>query len=266
MSSTEGAEVPGGRLTPVSLRLVSDAAYEQLKNKIVTGELVPGTRLVETKCAGDLGVSQSTVREALARLARDGLVLSIPRRGSYVASLPADTIYHLYEMRERIEPLAMRLAMKALSQADHDYLERQLDRLAARTISERIDADMAFHERLYELSGFPPLQSLWPQIEALTRKFFSTSRRLTDAEQIKHTHRAIMRALTDEDEEALEEALQLHMRQTSLLMKGRADPDLPHATRGGGSSATGPPALQLIQPREAHSEARRTSRHRPRST
>jgi len=104
------------------------------------------------------------------------------------------------------------------------------------------------------------------QIEALTRKFFSTSRRLTDAEQIKHTHRAIMRALTDEDEEALEEALQLHMRQTSLLMKGRADPDSPHATRGGGSSATGPPALQLIQPREAHSEARRTSRHRPRST
>ncbi len=266
MSSTEGAEVPAGRLTPVSLRLVSDAAYDQLRNKIVTGELVPGTRLIETQCARDLGVSQSTVREALARLAHDGLVLSIPRRGSYVASLPADTIYHLYEMRERVEPLAMRLAMKALGQADHDYLERQLDRLAARTISERIDADMAFHARLYELSGFPPLQSLWPQIEALTRKFFTSSRRLIETEQIKHTHRSIMQALTDGDERALEDAIKLHMRQTSLLMEGRAVPDAPHGARGGGTGAAGTAALQLITPRGSQPVTKRSSPDRPRTT
>lgn len=225
MSRSEGAEVARGRLTPVSLRLVSDAAYEQLRNRIVTGELSPGTRLIETKCARDLGVSQTTVREALARLARDGLVLSIPRRGSYVASLPADMIHHLYELRERVEPQVLRLAMNALTPADQEYLERQLGHLGARSVSERIDADMAFHARLYELSGFPPLQSLWPQIEALTRKFFSTSRLLIENDQIKHTHRAIMQALNDGDEVALEEANRLHMRTTSLLLEGRTGHD-----------------------------------------
>ena len=103
---------------------------------------------------------------------------------------------------------------------------------------------MAFHERLDGLDGFPPLQSLWPQIEALTRKFFSTSRRLTDAEQIKHTHRAITQARTDEGEEALKEARQLRMRQTSLLRKKKKKKKKNDTLAGFGSASPGRPVLQ----------------------
>src|SRR5712692_2848743 len=86
-------------LLTLSRRRASEEAHEQLRSKILSGELPAGTRLFEVTYARDLGISQSTLREALARLAHEGLVLSVPRRGTYVASLPVDTINHLYELR-----------------------------------------------------------------------------------------------------------------------------------------------------------------------
>lgn len=211
-------------LTSLPRRRASEEAHDQLRDKILSGELPAGTRLFEATYARDLGISQSTLREALAMLAHEGLVLSVPRRGTYVASLPIDTIHHLYELRERVEPLAMRLAMERLTPADIGYLEHQLALLSSTSNAERIDADMAFHARLYDLSGFPPLQGLWPQMEVLTRKFLSTSRRLISRDKIKENHEALMAALSERDAAALEDAIQAHMRQTSVLLAGRDRP------------------------------------------
>jgi len=208
-------------LTSLSRRRASEEAHDQLRSKILSGELPAGTRLFEVTYARDLGISQSTLREALARLTHDGLVLNVPRRGTYVASLSVDTVHHLYELRERVEPLAMHLAMQRLDQSDIDYLEHQLARLSSRTAAERVDADMAFHARLYELSGFPPLQGLWPQMEIFTRKFLSTSRRLISKDKIQQNHRAIMEALAARDVDALDHAITDHMQQTSVLLAGR---------------------------------------------
>ena len=224
MSSTAAVSGTTVLLTSLSRRRASEEAHLQLRSKILSGEIPAGTRLFEVNYARDLGISQSTLREALARLAHDGLVLNVPRRGTYVASLPVDTVHRLYELRERVEPLAMRLAMERLEQPDLDYLEHQLARLSSRVEAERVDADMAFHARLYELSGFPPLQSLWPQMETFTRKFLSMSRRLISKAKIEQNHRAIMEALANRDSAALDRASTDHMRQTSVLLAGDAEP------------------------------------------
>jgi len=115
--------------------------------------------------------------------------------------------------------------MKNLKKDDVDYLEHQIGRLASRVTSERVDADMAFHRRLYELTGFPPLQNMWPQIEVLTRKILSMARRLGSVENTQHNHQSIMRALVKGDEEALERAIRAHMQQTTALFEGRARAD-----------------------------------------
>jgi DNA-binding GntR family transcriptional regulator len=216
-------------LTAVSLRRASEEAYEQLRSKILSGELAPGTRLVEARYARELAISQGTLREALARLAREGLVLSLPRRGTYVASLSADDVMYLYELRERIEPFATRLAMNALGPADIDYLEHQIGRIASKRLSDRVDADMAFHARIYELSGFAPLQGLWPTMESLTRKFLYTSQSFLSTGTLIRTHRAILAALTERDEAMIEEAAREHMRHTALLLAGAIEPEDPRA-------------------------------------
>jgi DNA-binding GntR family transcriptional regulator len=233
VSSTTGVMPAPVWVTPLLRRRASEEAHDQLKSKILTGELPAGTRLFEATYARNLGISQSTLREALAQLAHEGLVLSVPRRGTYVASLPVDTVNHLYELRERVEPLALQLAMKALTQADLDYLEHQLSRLNAGNNAERIDADLAFHARLYELSGFPPLQGLWPMMEILTRKFLSMSRRLISLEKIRQNHRAIMVALVDRDIDALDQAIKDHMRQTNVLLSGKTAPERKRKPKGG---------------------------------
>ncbi len=79
---------------------------------------------------------------------------------------------------------------------------------------------MAFHARIYELSGFAPLQGLWPTMESLTRKFLYTSRSFLSTETLIRTHKAILAALADRDEAALEEAAREHTRGSAHAAGG----------------------------------------------
>jgi DNA-binding GntR family transcriptional regulator len=115
--------------------------------------------------------------------------------------------------------------MERLQPSDAEYLERLLKQFDARTVSQRIDADMAFHGYLYELSGFALLQGLWPQMEVLTRKFVSMSRRISSAETTRENHRAILTALTTRDAQAVDRAVEAHMHQTAAVLEGRPRQD-----------------------------------------
>lgn len=246
MVKTEAAH-----LTSLSRPRAWEEVVELLRGKILSEELRPGTRLIEATYARHLGISQGTFREALARLAHEGLVLSVPRRGTYVAALPTDTVNQLYELRDLVEPLAMRMAMHKLTASDKGYLQHQVDRLESRVPADRIDADMAFHRRLYELTGFLPLQGLWPQMEILTRKILSMSRRLGSVKQTTYNHQAILDALLDGDDAALQRAIQGHMRQTAEIFGERG-----HASVDGAELRQTKPArqqgrLRLVRSRRA---------------
>ena len=90
----------------------SQCAYEQLRDEIVQWELPPGTHLNEVPLAERLSVSRTPLREAVQRLARDGLVTIIPGRGALVAQLALQDVVHLFQMREALEPYAARLCAR----------------------------------------------------------------------------------------------------------------------------------------------------------
>jgi DNA-binding GntR family transcriptional regulator len=87
-------------------------AHEQLRDEIVRWELPPGTHLNEVRLAERLGVSRTPLREAVQRLARDGLVTITPGRGAVVAQLALQDVVHLFQMREALEPYAARLCAR----------------------------------------------------------------------------------------------------------------------------------------------------------
>jgi DNA-binding GntR family transcriptional regulator len=113
---------------------LAETALAHLRALIVQGDLELGQPLSERQLADDLGVSKTPVREALAQLRNEGLVLIFPQRGAFVFTLSAREIAAICEFRSAVEAAAVKLA-----------LERDPDGFAATL--ERIVADMAAAQR-----------------------------------------------------------------------------------------------------------------------
>src|SRR3954453_2222223 len=87
-----------------------DQVLGALRNAIINGEYTPGERLTEDRLAEDFGVSRNPVREALRVAEAEGFVVILPRRGAVVASPSSTAIEDIFAVRQRLEPLAARLA------------------------------------------------------------------------------------------------------------------------------------------------------------
>ncbi len=105
-------------------------AGEMLKKTILEGRYQPGARLNEAELAASMGVSRSPIREAIQRLAKEGLVKIVPRKGAFVADLTSKEVEELYELREALEIKAAELAAQRISDAEVDQISRLLDRTA----------------------------------------------------------------------------------------------------------------------------------------
>src|SRR5262245_36222007 len=103
-------------------------AYEHLKDAIITLELPPGTPLYEIQLSEQLGISKTPLHTALMQLEREGLVVTMPYKGSRVAPVTLKQMTHLFELREAIETQAIRGAVRSFTEADFSALEAILAR------------------------------------------------------------------------------------------------------------------------------------------
>jgi DNA-binding GntR family transcriptional regulator len=103
---------------PLQIVSIADRVYAVVRERILNGELEAGSRIHQENVSEELGVSRTPVREALARLAADGLVQLLPNRGARVAEVTLDDIRTAYEARLAVEPLAARFAAERREPAD----------------------------------------------------------------------------------------------------------------------------------------------------
>ena len=162
------------RLVPSTL--VTDC-YCALKEAILNLDLPPGAPLVEATIAAQLGISKTPVREALAQLAGEGLVVSDGRK-SFVAGLTVEDIREIYMVRLMLEPSSLRLVTASLTSDDLRYLDELIDRascaLAEGRLSEFIAASDGFHTYLIERSNNRHLTGI-------ARRLFEHARRVRAA-------------------------------------------------------------------------------------
>jgi DNA-binding GntR family transcriptional regulator len=106
-------------------------AYEQIRQAIVEGRYHADQRLVEKRLAEEFDVSRTPIREALRMLESEGLVVSLPNKGSVVRPLSAQDIYDIYDLRVRLESLAAERACRNPSQEQLEVLETANEDFAA---------------------------------------------------------------------------------------------------------------------------------------
>jgi DNA-binding GntR family transcriptional regulator len=137
-------ESTGRRIDQPSLvQLASDA----LRDMILSGELAPGDRLVEDRLTQLLGISRAPLREAMRLLEREGLVQSVPRKGSIVTPLTDDDISEISTMRSTLERMAIELGVPVVDEA---RLQRCHAALEAMTESARREDRVGFARQSFE--------------------------------------------------------------------------------------------------------------------
>lgn len=112
------AEVAAAEFTQRRGQTVDDIV-ERLRDAILAGRVVPGQRLVANDLMEQLGVSRGSIREALQRLAADGLIDITPNRGAMVRRLSREQVRELFQIRINLEGLGARLAAEQITKADH---------------------------------------------------------------------------------------------------------------------------------------------------
>jgi DNA-binding GntR family transcriptional regulator len=134
------------------VRGLNQQAYEEIRRRILDGELLPSSPLSEHQLAAALQLSRTPVREALKRLEQEGLVRSIPSRGTFVAELSANDIMEIYQVRECLEGMAARIAAAQMSAEQLQAFAQQgalIEACAADGRTGEIRAlDIHFHQLL----------------------------------------------------------------------------------------------------------------------
>ena len=130
---------------------------ELIFEEIVKGTFKPGDRIVEGPFARELGVSQSSLREALHELEHQGVVTKFDNRGTFVTKLSREQIDQLYAVRQQLEPFAARLAHTRMTQAVRatltDLLRKMRFAIRQRDLVELARLDLDFHRTIWRLSG-----------------------------------------------------------------------------------------------------------------
>lgn len=160
-------------LPPVERRVLRHEVLQGLRSGILSGEIAPGTRLLEVPLAAELGVSRGPVREALRQLEQEGLVEFYPHRGAVVVGVADAEMATIYGIRGLLEERAFAKACRVITDDELDALadtvEKMIEASEAGDVAAVTEYDMSFHGRVVELSGFQYLRRLWTSIDGLVR-------------------------------------------------------------------------------------------------
>jgi DNA-binding GntR family transcriptional regulator len=197
----------GGTLL-VERRSLAEQAAQILRQGILDGRFLPGSRLLETWLAEQMHLSRGTVRTALRELTHEGLVRAIPYTGWEVAALTLKDARELCTVRATLEALAARLAAEAISPEKIATLNVAYDRLveAARRGNHRqcVENDLALHKTIFEMTGNDLLIGLYERIGQQIRMFVAFSDLRSDSNEFITWHAALVKSIKDGDAAAAE--------------------------------------------------------------
>jgi DNA-binding GntR family transcriptional regulator len=232
------AEAAVSRQVRVENLTLWQRVYDHLREEILAGRLQPGAELAEVALSEQLGVSRGPLREALGRLAAEGLVTIRPRRGAVVRSLSKEEFLELYQVREALEMMAVRLAVPRLAEDDFAALQGLIDTMARRAergeVAEFFEANAAFHGHLFAAAGNEKLQEIYRQLLGQLGRYRHRSLVLRgNLQRSVAEHAAILRAAKRGDAERAVHLMSEHVRVPQRRLKALDEAELAAVEAGG---------------------------------
>lgn len=202
---------------------LSEKAYKLIRHKIVTLELPPLSPIDEQALMEDLQLGRTPIREALQRLAADGLVIIAPRRGMFVADISITDLQKIFELRMVLEGFCARLAAgraNADQLGEMDKIICQLAEVADGDNAALMDIDERFHLLLYEAADNEFLADGAQRLHALSlRLWHLVLNRLGNVRAAMDQHSGIAGALKARDADRAETLVKQHISEFQQEIK-----------------------------------------------
>lgn len=210
---------------------ISEQIVQELRNAIQNGELKPGERLVERTLAGRFGVSHIPIREALGRLADEGLVERNPRRGARVAALSDKELQEISSLRIVLEQFVALRAQAAWNDQSEkllrDIVASMVESSKAGDVATMFALDRKFHETLWELADHQMLMSTVAQLRGRINGFLRVANdALPSGELANHaeSHFDVIDAIASGDETRAREEVARHIETAAERIRIQSGP------------------------------------------
>lgn len=198
----------------------ADSTYRRLKDMIQRGELKPGDRMREIDLAARLDVSRTPIREAIGRLASEGLVELAPSRGVMITRLDKQQVRELYAVRETLEGTAAALAAQSASADEISNIKSLLEILERKGLStgDLARHNRAFHAAIHEAAHnrylARALEQLSDSLALLPGTTFQAEGRALEAHR---EHREMAEAIAGRDADKAERLARTHIRNAGRV-------------------------------------------------
>jgi DNA-binding GntR family transcriptional regulator len=223
MTSSRNRATSRVRETKQSSCLGRHLVRDRLLTAILSGRHKPGEKLRQQKLADDMGVAQSSVREALIELQASGLIKAIDNRGMFVNDLSPEHVLEAFEVRERIEGLIAARCCQRITRAQVQELRKLAQQVAEEAQAGRFDkaasADSEMHERLMQIAANSMASRIAQQYHVVGKLLYLGAQdreHVPSPQQVLEEHLALLKAIEDGQEELAENLMRAHVRTARL--------------------------------------------------
>lgn len=201
-----------------------DVVFNTLREAILKGDLKPGERLMELQLASKLGVSRTPIREAIRMLEQEGLAVTTPRKGAEVAKMTLKDMEDVLEIRDALDELAVRIACQKITDEQLKQLEDVKELFEKNTQTNNVkniaEADVSFHDVIYEATGNPKLVTLLNNLrEQVYRYRVEYIKDPKNYPTLIAEHEAILESLKKRDVKNAVEAMHVHVANQAEAVK-----------------------------------------------
>ena len=211
------------------VKSLRDIVIESLREAIVTGRFKPGEHLKERELSEMMGVSTTPIKEAFRMLGYEGLVETIPRKGTYVSGLAETNIQEVQMLRAAVEGVCAKLAAMKLTKENELALKHQIEKMEMllnnNEIDQLVEENTKFHRLINEIAGNPMMLQISDNISSFDKAF--RKRALKEERELRagfSEHKKIFEAIVSRDPELSEKVMKHHILRTAQdVLNGSKD-------------------------------------------